>query len=117
MTVGAHLEVLAATPPALRTMPSAASRMRPCHGLGREGRKGPGPGLIDVASGSQGREPMHFGGRRRGQKMAPWMGQAGHSRRWLSWLKRFQKLCWSEAFGAAPAEEKPELSGLDRLVL
>ena len=24
----------------------------------------------------QGREPMDFGGRRRGQKMAPWMGQA-----------------------------------------
>ncbi|CAE7031907.1 Uap1 [Symbiodinium natans] len=41
---------------------------------------------------ADGREPMDFGGRRRGQKMAPWMGQA---------------------FGAAPPPEKPELSGLD----
>ncbi|CAE7676827.1 Uap1 [Symbiodinium pilosum] len=41
---------------------------------------------------ADGREPMDFGGRRRGQKMAPWMGQA---------------------FGAAPPPEKPQLAGLD----
>ena len=86
MTVGARLEVRVATPPGLRTMPSAASQMHPRRGLGMLGSAAD-RGRV-VASGSQGREPMDFGGRRRGQKMAPWMGQAGLmiSCMWLSGL-------------------------------